>query len=143
MTHLPRLVSSHLICVSTFFRSGQYISGIDSKYDGCRVELNGTVIASSFADGMCSVPSQSYRQYDDRLVIRLLKNTRPDAKISDVKDNLEYGDTLNWKVEATDADENLNSAGIYLHQGTPEIGVETDWTVLKWTGGAGNVSHDI
>ncbi len=61
-------------------------------------------------------------------------NVVPNATIKDVV-NLEYDDLLPWTVEATDANGNLQSSGIYIHQGTPAIGVTTGWTPLKWVGG--------
>lgn len=112
------------------------ISGINSMYNGCQVKLNGTVIGSSFSGGTCSVPSRTYNQYNDKLDITLLKPTNvvPNATIKDVV-NLTYGQLLPWTVEATDANGNLQSSGIYIHQGTPAIGVTTNWTRLKWVGG--------
>ncbi len=61
-------------------------------------------------------------------------NTVPNATIKDVVD-LTYGQTLSWTVEATDADGNLQSSGIYIHSGTPPLGEPNGWTVLKWVGG--------
>ncbi len=57
---------------------------------------------------------------------------RPDAKISNVS-NLKYGETLTWTVEASDADGNLASTGIYYDRGEPAIGAG-DWKPLKWVG---------
>ncbi len=58
---------------------------------------------------------------------------RPNAEITNVT-NLTYGQTLPWKVTVTDADGNAKSSGIYIHQGTPAVGVTSDWRTLKWTG---------
>lgn len=94
------------------------ISGIDSKYSDCQVKLNNTVINSSFANGKCSVPSRTYNQYNDSLVITLLKS-RPNADFTaGPVNNTEIGYGLNyqWTNSATDANGNMKSWGIYVRE---------------------------
>lgn len=96
--------------------------------NGCSVINNGTTIRCN--------KSVCYERNSDLISFNFeeIAPSRPNSKISNVN-NLTYGQTLTWTVEATDADSNLQSTGVYLHSGTPAVGEAQGWTVLKWVGG--------
>jgi hypothetical protein len=94
---------------------------------GCTVTNNGTTIRCDKSVCFNRNSNLISFNFEERGL------SRPNSKISNVN-NLTYGQTLTWTVEATDVDGNVQSSGLYLHSGTPVVGEAQGWSVLKWVG---------
>lgn len=93
---------------------------------GCTKNTSNWTCSKSAGD----TNSEAATVYNFEEVAPTLSN-RPNATISNVS-NLTNNQTLNWTVTVADADGNAKESGIFIHRGTPAIGVTTEWTQFKW-----------